>query len=85
MPKTRLRSKHYTAISHGKIRSTCKKCGKEGKKDHSKNSHRFHGYESFATTHISYCKKKECGRQDDPTVYRKAALKRAAKRKAKKK
>lgn len=78
------RHRHDDRNSHKKIRSTCKKCYKDGPNSHSRNAHRFHGFGSFAETHIGYCSKKECGSQDDPTVYRKAALKRAAKRKKKK-
>lgn len=65
----------YAYNRHKKIRKTCKLCTNE-KKEHTKNAHRFHGYGSFEATHISYCQKKECGSQDDPTVYRKAAKKR---------
>jgi hypothetical protein len=79
-----LGNRGYYATAHRKIRKSCKSCKKDGKAPHSKNSHRFHGYGSFESTHISYCQKKECGRQDDPTVYRKAAKRRAAKRKSKK-
>lgn len=77
----RLKHPNHFHGEHRKIRSTCKSCKKDGKKDHSLNKHRFHGFGSFEATHIGYCSKHECGSQDDPTVYRKAAKKRAAKKK----
>ena len=48
-----------------KIRSSCKKCTTT----HSRNEHRFHGYGSFAETHVSYCRRRCCETQKDSRCY----------------
>lgn len=48
------------------IRSTRKK-----KNDNVKNARRFRGWGAFKDTHISFCKKKCCGAQNDSPCYSK--------------
>ena len=60
-----------------KVRKSCKKCDTS----HTKNEHRFHGYGSFAETHVSYCRRRCCAAQNDTKCYVPSTRKQAVKAK----
>ena len=89
MPRFKSRSSRNKAHEYSsdlatrphRIRRSCKLCNQV--KD-TKNQHRFHGYGSFAETHISYCQKHACCAQNDSSCYSEAQKKRYRKKKTNK-